>query len=883
MRSVWHLAINSLAGRKLRTALLVLAITLSTTLIIGVCAAAGTMQASVQAWLGQMTGLTDMYVSHAYGGRVPTAFIEDVRQWDGVEIASPRFETTAKLLVPSNYFNMPVVAVGVDPVLDAQVHPVSLAEGRAIERRGEAVIDEAVARTLDVGVGDDLQLRSELSRSRIGNFGRMLLRGLTGGGATESDEPQIIIVEVRIVGILERPSLPIMQRPMAMVAIDDAWSLVGTTAELSRIDVVLRDGVSLDAMQAAHNAALPAGTKLMPTPANSSGIKSQIRANRLMLLLLTLLVFLSSSFMIVTGLTTSVIERLHELAVLRCIGASRMQIALSQLLSGLLLSVMGILIGGPLGMFLAWRMFVRYAEMLPAGFKPDLPATAAAVGVALLSGLLAAAYPAIRASNVQPLSALAARSQQPTRRGIAWCTAVALMLIGFAWFVLVLPIDPSVSAWVFMVLGMGPLFIGMFLLSVPLLVLLATLLAAPISLALRVPSELLKQSVLGTPYRHGFTGGALMVGVALLVFLSMGSRSVMSQWFEQMRIPDGFACKSGFMGLLPMTDAELAALRDAAGVTEVCATAAFPVTAPGAQFGVKELSPRMTLYVSFEPDSFFRMARIDWLQGDEATATKRLNEGRALLVSREYLEAHGLGLGDQLTLETPQGPVDFDIAGVIASQGLEVVVQRFGIHRYYNEASIASVFGPRQDAIRYFNNDQANLMLLSFDPAVDDRQVQSNIRKAVPGAVTGSARQIRRQVERIVNRVVTVASTVALGTLLIACFGVGNIIIANIASRRFEYGVLRAVGAQRWLIGRIVLGETVLLALAGSACGCLLGVMLAMMLRVFHHRLLGVVYRPVVPWDVMLWGTAIAVGLALLAAMPAVMRLVWTRPRALLA
>lgn len=880
MRAVWHLAINSLAGRKLRTSLLVFALTLSTALIVSVCAAAGTMQASVVQWLGQMTGLTDMYVAHAFGGKVPEPFLHEVRVWEGVQLASPRFETTAKLLIPSNHFNMPVVTVGVDPALDEQIHPRAIALGRSVERRGEVVIDEVIAHTLDVTVGAEMQLRAEVAPSMI----RSLVRTLLRGGDSPETAPQLIVVDVVVVGISERPTLPVMQRPMAMVAIDDAWALVGSTAEVSRIDVVLDDGVTLEDMQAAHSDALPVGVQLTPTPANSSGVKAQIRANRLMLLLLTLLVFLSASFMIVTGLTTSVIERLHELAVLRCVGASRLQIAASQLLAGLLLGVMGVVLGAPLGMAMAFMMYRRYSEMLLAGFRPDTLATSLAIAVALLSAVVAAIYPAFRASRVQPLSALAARSRQPTRAGVLWCAAAGLLLIAFALAVVALPLDSNTSAWTFMFVGIAPLFVGTFLLSAPFLVLLAKLLTRPIAFVLRVPRELLQQSVLGTPYRHGFTGGALMVGLALLVFLWMGSRSVMGQWFEQMRIPDGFVCKTGFMGLVPMTEVELADLRDVPGVTGTCATAAFPVSAPGAQFGVSEFAPRMTLYVSFEPEALFRMAKIDWLQGDEASALEMLEAGRAVIVSREYLEAHGLGVGDKLTLDTPaDGQIDFDIAGVIASQGLEVVVQRFGIHRYYNDASIASVFGPRRDAIRYFNNDQANLILLSFDPDVDDRVMLSNVRRAVPGSVVGSARQIRRQVGRIVNRIVRVSSSVALVTLLIACVGVGNIIIANIAARKFEYGVLRAVGAQRWLVGRIVLGETVLLSLAGSVCGCMLGVMLALILRVFHRRLLGVVYQPLVPWDVIAWGTAVAVGLALLAAMPAVWRLVRTRPRAMLA
>jgi putative ABC transport system permease protein len=334
-----------------------------------------------------------------------------------------------------------------------------------------------------------------------------------------------------------------------------------------------------------------------------------------------------------------------------------------------------------------------------------------------------------------------------------------------------------------------------------------------------------------------------------------------------------------------MDKAQWEAVSKVPGIVTACPTTMFPIqTQLGSSLGLKDITPTNTLYVSFDPDAFFKMTSLQWIQGDPVTAREKLAKGKSLLVSREYLVAHNIGVGSKLTLLTPkEGPVEFEVVGVVASAGLDLAVQFFGIQRVYSDAALSSVFGSREDAIRYFGVDAINLVLLSFDPDIPDSKILKSIDERIPGTHSGSARQIRTEVQGAAKDVMSIGSTAALAALFIAAIGVGNLIIANIASRRFEYGVLRSVGAGRFLLARLVAAETVIVALAGSVVGTTLGLQLAWIGQSFHQRILGITYTPELAWDVVGWGSCVVVGMALLAALPAITRLVLTPPRSLIA
>lgn len=862
-----------------------IAVALAATLVAAVAGASGTIAASAEKLLSRTAGLADLRVKHRYNGRLAEPLVGVLAKWPEVKLAAGSIETGATVRRVSGGRGEAVMVQGVEPALHERVEATRLESGRAVLAEGEIVLDGPVSRALGVTVGGEVEVTpsNEVDQGLFAGVADRMLGKSVSGWFRGNAKSGGVKLTLRVVGILDRPKLKILQRPFGMVALPQAQQLAGAPGRIDTVDLVLRDHYDAEAVEKSRAADLPPDARFRGAAAAAANMHKALTGMRVALSLITMIVFLSAGFIITTGLTTAVTERTRELAILRCIGAERGVIAASQLLAGVAISTAGGLLGLPLGLALAYTLYRRHSEVLIAGFRPSAFGIGLVIGGSILAGLLGALYPAVRAARVRPLRALASRAVKPTTRGVILCLSLGVLFAALPPLLMALPIPTDKVLWLFLALGLPLTFTGYFLLAVPVLFILVGAVVPTLAALFRVPRDVLRQSLAATPYRHGFTAGSLMVGLAMLIVIWTNGRSLMTDWFDNIRMPDGFACRMGSFGLVPLTPAEYAALKSTPGIATACPTAAFPVAALNAQFDPADSTPNLTLYVSFDPGSFFNMTSLTWVQGDPESAKRMLSRGKAVLVSREYLKAHGLGLGSKLTLRTVEGPVDFDVAGVISSPGLDIAVQYFGINRYYAQASVSSVFGSRTDAARYFGNDQMNLILLTFKPGVRPQPAIDAVLAAVPGITATSAREILDTIRAMSQRFLSIASLLAGATLLIACFGVGNLIVANIASRRFEYGVLRAVGSPRWMLGRLILAETTAMALVACVTGVLLGLQLALVARELHGRVLGLVYGLHAPWGVIAGGAGVVIAVALLAAAAPIARLVFTPPRVLLA
>ncbi|MEY3021442.1 MAG: hypothetical protein RIS86_640 [Planctomycetota bacterium] len=850
MRALWPFARRSLLGRRGRTALLVAAVALATSLVVAVTSGMRTAQDTLDRRLAERLGNTDVRVVHRYAEDFEESLLAEVRAWPGVARAAGRRFASVTLANPATDAagddgrppRLTAQARGIDLAEDERLREVNLVEGRRLGAPGEILLDPKSAAALSARPGDTL---------RIVRFGKP--------------------IEVVVAGIYERPSLGALQRPIVEIDLATLAEATRKPGRLTAVAIELDEGVDPEAWCEANAARVEDPMIVEPAERVRTGLDKQAAASAVGAAIAAIIAFLSCAAIVATGMTTAVLEELREMGVARSIGASRAQLFGSQILVGGAIGLSGGVLGVPLGLAFVAGIALWYRDLVRGLPSVDGRGIALAVAGGLTAGLAGALFPALRASRISPLEALSVRARPVRARAVALAALAALGAIGI-WALLLLPSDRDARFWLYAFLGLPLLHAAWFLLSVPATLLAGRVLAPAIGRLLGLPAGLLAGSVARMPWRLGFTAGALMVAVSILVSTRSNGEAIIDNLRERIRFADGFIFSTS--GLSKDEQARLAALP---GIGAALPIGYLPLKLAGEQvFGVDGMGPSNVVCVGFEPRPFLEVNQLEWIEGDPETAIARLEAGDAVLVAPEFLVARGIGLGDSIRLGSGANEAAFEVAGVVTAAGLDLATQTFGMRQIYMEQAVSCVFMDFATVERHFRTRDAYIMQLRLsEPPTEasDLALSEAVADAVPGAVYSSGRAIRSLVDEIGGTILAVWSGVAGAALLLAAVGVGSVVAAGIDARRREFGVLRAVGASPATLVGLVLGETATMAAASLLTGTALGMMLAWMGVRLYREFGGLELRLVVPVGALAAGAAVVVLVALLAATPAVVRL----------
>lgn len=857
MLSNWLLARNNLTGRPWRTLLLTGTIALASSLVVALSSAIRSAQSSVEYQLVQFLGGSDARIIHPSNGRIPVSILEEVRSWPEVADATGRLSGALTLLHADHRLDpdtrqparLTPNAIGIEFDHEWGHRTITIADGRFPENRDEILIDPHTADLLHAATGDVLEVQ---------RFG----------------EPVTLIV----CGRYERRKLGAMQRPRIFIDREILAEASSTEGLLTSISIVTHDDVDVDAFCLQHAEDLPEILNLEPSEMVSSGLARRVHASEITLLIASMMTFLGASFIIVTGLTTGVTERQRELALLRSIGAQRLQLAGGQLTTGLFLGICGAGIGLPFGLALTWILVQIYAEHLPAGLHVHEGGLVLSLCGALGAGLLGALYPAVLASRITPLQALSSRAIAPSRKGIGMACMLSAGLITLP-FILMQLGDPEWRFWSYVWAGLPSLMIGCFILAIPALVLVTRTVANPLSHLLRIPRDMLRGCILSTPYRHGVTAGALMFGLTIFVEAWVNGIAIQRDWIDQIHVGDGFAYRGN-----GISEESQAAIESLPFISQFCRIGRIEVEVVDRQvFGITDLTTRNVICIGFEADQFFEMNTVEWIQGDLESAVPALQDGSGILVAEQFLTAKSLGLGDSLVLGVGRIERSFEIVGVITSAGLDMATQLFGIRNAYMDMAVSCVFVDRNTVADVFDNRDVHILQVNLDDAITDAEAEQRVNEAAPGVIFRSGRWITRTIDDVTKTSLAIQSTIALAAMILASLAVGNVIAANVQSRSYEYGVMRSIGTSRGVLVRMILGETALLGITSVLVGTTGGFLLAFFGRGHVRGLAGLDLGYTIPVLPIIMGWAILLALACLSALPAALQLIRSQPSALVA
>jgi lipoprotein-releasing system permease protein len=191
------------------------------------------------------------------------------------------------------------------------------------------------------------------------------------------------------------------------VALRTAQAMLNLVGGVTTLDVTVDDVYAAETVAQAVQAAT--GVEADSWIKTNAQFFTAVRAQDLSNTMIRVFVGLSVAFGIASVLVVSVIQRSKDIGILRAMGTSQGQILRVFLLQGGLLGFLGSLIGAATGAsaLIFWHGYMRQAdgsELFPLILEPSL--FVKAVLLAAVTGVAAAAVPALRAAKLDPVVAI---------------------------------------------------------------------------------------------------------------------------------------------------------------------------------------------------------------------------------------------------------------------------------------------------------------------------------------------------------------------------------------------------------------------------------------------------------------------------------------------
>jgi putative ABC transport system permease protein len=220
----------------------------------------------------------------------------------------------------------------------------------------------------------------------------------------------------------------------------------------------------------------------------------------------------------------------------------------------------------------------------------------------------------------------------------------------------------------------------------------------------------------------------------------------------------------------------------------------------------------MVLY-GVDPQASHAVGHYRLASGADLTAADR----DVVLLSQRYAEDLDVGVGDQVELVAPTGQVRLTVVGLLASDGLA----RLG----HGQVGLTTLSTAGRLFERPGRLDQIDVVAA---PGTDAETLKTSLQTAL-----GEGLRVLRPaskgalVDQMVQTIVIGLGFISVLALVVGAFLIYNTFATTVAERTHELGLLRAVGAGRGQIVRLVLVEAALLGLVGAALGVGLGLALA--------------------------------------------------------
>jgi len=253
----------------------------------------------------------------------------------------------------------------------------------------------------ELGIVDGRRLRKGDDRGIL--LGKVLATNLN---KKPGDKLVLFDEEFTVVGVYQ--TFNVYENGSMITLLAPLQKLMGREKQITGCTVVLEqhDRPTIDQMCLKIDALDPAGkTKAMPYEEYVRST-SQIKAAQAMAWMTSVLALIIGTVGMLNTMVMSVFERTREIGILRAIGWRRSRVVRMILLEAILLSMTGGLVGTLAAIGLTRFLSSRPSVAGMIGGQIDPRVILQGFGIALLVGLIGAAYPAYRAARLMPTEAI---------------------------------------------------------------------------------------------------------------------------------------------------------------------------------------------------------------------------------------------------------------------------------------------------------------------------------------------------------------------------------------------------------------------------------------------------------------------------------------------
>lgn len=621
-------------------------------------------------------------------------------------------------------------------------------------------------------------------------------------------------------GVLEGDKKQLSGSNFILADIGLAQLVTGKAGRLDQITATLPKGVHFDAAERVLRSVLPPSAAIEPRGTRREQNQRMLDAFRWNLRILSYISLLVGAFLIYNTISISVVRRRVDIGVVRALGMTRRMVLFSFLMEAVFFGIVGSAIGVGLGRLMAngavamvnGTVQALYVTSQAGAIALSIPALCSGVGLGLAISLLAALAPAIEASRVPPVEAMA-RGRIEYVIGTHWritlpivvaCTVLAAVLaklpaIGgqpiFGYLAVLFLIAATAAATP----GTVALFTGW-----------ASSLAARL---MQVEALLAARALRASLGRTSILAAALTTAIAMTasVGIMVGSfRQTLAVWMDEQLKADLYLRPAAQPGADRYPTMSIDVAQQISKLPSVAGLDLFrsyplvyknlPTTLAGGN-----LSRILALPIESE------------MSGETlASMGAKLSYGNYAFVSEPFASKHDIHPGSRLLL--PLGGADraFTVLAI-----------------YYDYSSERGlIMLDRDTLLRYLPDPNLSSLAVYLKPAANVNDARRQIDRIIDGRAIYIAdnAELHHAALGIVDNTFRITYALEAVAIFVAVMGVAGALLSLVIDRKREFALLRFLGAAQSQVRGVILCEAALLGLLSIALGLVLGSVLSLIL-----------------------------------------------------